>query len=105
MKIICGSRQSGKTAKLIKLIAETDGYIVCSNHRECYRTAELARKLGYEIRFPLSWEEFLKGQYRLYGDFNPSIAIDNADLLLQKPRQNAPDFNQGMNGGSVVETI
>lgn len=51
MKIICGKRQSGKTVEAIKLAAKTGSYMACSSQRECYRVAELARKLGYEIPF------------------------------------------------------
>lgn len=74
-------RAGGKTTEMIKIASMYPGvYIVASCHREAYRVAEEARRMGLSIPFPLSYSEFIKGEFArtLTG-----VVIDNVDQLLQ----------------------
>jgi NAD-dependent SIR2 family protein deacetylase len=86
MKVILRPRQTGRTEELIRLCAEAEergevSYIVCSNHTEAYRIAEVAKELKLMIGFPLTVHEFLDNQYAARNVNN--LFIDNADQLLQ----------------------
>jgi len=81
MKILCAPRQSGKTTWLIQECAKYGGYIVCHSYKEAVRVHRQAKKLGYNIPFPLTFEEFLLKLY--HGTGVEKIYIDNADLLVQ----------------------
>ncbi len=78
MEVIIGKRQSGKTTKLIRIAAEKGLYIVVANHAEARHCVELALKLGCTIPFPLTFHEFLRG------DFGPikGFVIDDVSLLF-----------------------
>ena len=82
MNIICRPRQSGKTTDLIKACVKYGGYIVCHNRKECHRVATVAKDLGFNIPFPISYDEFLGGLYHLPGIKH--LHIDNVDMLLQR---------------------
>lgn len=74
-------RAGGKTTEMIKIASRYPGvYIVVSCHREAYRVAEEARRMELNIPFPLSYSEFIKGEFArtLTG-----VVIDNVDQLLQ----------------------
>lgn len=86
MKIISGGRQSGRTTKLIQLCAEAESrgdrsYIVCSTRNEAYQIADMAKRLGFNIPFPISADEFVHRRY--VGTNIDLFYIDNADSLLQ----------------------
>lgn len=81
MKIIYKERKKGKTTELIKLSAEHHNYIVCHSISEVYRINDEARKMGLNIPFPITYDEFIKGKY--YGKGVKGFLIDNAEMLLQ----------------------
>ena len=81
MKIIYGDRHSGKTTELINMAHKRGGYIVCLNHNEAYRIAMVAREMGLNINFPLSYSEFLLKQYNRMGIIE--FYIDNVEMLIQ----------------------
>ena len=89
MKVIYGKRQSGKTTKLIKLSAKKWYYIVCSTKQECTRIALSARQLGLDIPFPITFHEFINGQFN-YGGGIKGFLIDRADYLLQTLAREVP---------------
>lgn len=60
--IIGGSRYCGKTTELIKAAHENNLYIVCANKERARHVANLSRKMGLSIPYPIAAEEFpLKG--------------------------------------------
>jgi hypothetical protein len=86
MNVILRHRKSGRTQSLIELCAEAEGrgevsYIVCSSHVEAHRIAETAKEFNLNIGFPITYHEFLKGEY--FGRNIKNFFIDNADHLLQ----------------------
>lgn len=81
MKVEYRPRRHGKTIEAIKKAAETGSYIVCLNQKESHRIAETARSMGIDINFPITFDEFLKGQY--CGRNIKGFVIDNADMFLQ----------------------
>lgn len=64
MKIIYGSRQSGRTTELIKMCAQ-DNYslIVCPSRPMCEAVFKLSKELGYKIPKPISFRDFTRGSY------------------------------------------
>lgn len=64
MKVIYDERQSGKTTKLIQECAK-DRYslIVVPNRFMCRCVFEQAKSLGYDIPFPITFREFLNGEF------------------------------------------
>lgn len=62
MKIIYGSRQSGRTTELIKMCAQ-DNYslIVCPSRPMCEAVFKLSKELGYEILKPITFRDFVNG--------------------------------------------
>lgn len=82
MKTVIGTRQTGKTTKLIERSAETHYYIVVSTHREACRVRDMAMDMGLDIPLPLTYDEFLRGEY--HPDGVGGLLIDNVDLLLKR---------------------
>lgn len=82
MKILFGSRQSGKTIEAIKIAAENSSYIVCNHQRECFHVAKIADEMGLKIPFPITTAEFIGG--RFHGLGVKSFVIDNADHLFEQ---------------------
>ena len=89
MKVILAGRGAGKTTKLIKQ-ASKGRYklIVCRHHNEAARIFELAKKMKEDkiiksmIPMPISYDEFLKGEYA-QGRNIEEFLIDDAQVLLQ----------------------
>jgi len=82
MEIICKARQSGKTTQLINKAAEDFLYIVCINRDEAYRVATLSEKIGKDIPYPITMDDFIKGRFHEIG-IN-GFLIDNGEELIKK---------------------
>ena len=81
MVVIKGPRQSGKTDELIKLAAARRAYLVVSSYREAQRCQERAKSLGLSLYFPLTYEEFTKGDF--YGKGLNGLLVDDVENLLR----------------------
>lgn len=81
MQIICMPQAGGKTHEAIKISAETWSYIVCLNKEEGYRVFHQAKNMGFDIPYPITFDEFINGRYSAQGI--RGFIIDNADMLLQ----------------------
>jgi hypothetical protein len=81
VEIYAKPRQGGKTTDLIRLAADGFLYIVCVNHAEAYRIAEQAREMGFDIPFPMTWNEFVHDPPQ--GRQIKGFVIDNLDLCIQ----------------------
>ncbi|MBT9166751.1 MAG: hypothetical protein DDT19_00075 [Syntrophomonadaceae bacterium] len=83
MKIIYRPRGKGKTTELIKLASEGRyKLIICPSRDESQRIFRLAQELKMKIPFPITYREFLAGQYAL-GRNIEELLIDNVELFLQ----------------------
>lgn len=80
-KIIYGDRGSGKTSELIKMCSK-DRYslIVCHNRGLCDLVFKQAKKLGYNIPFPMTLSEFINRRYE--GRFIDGIYFDEMETCL-----------------------
>lgn len=81
MKIIIRGRQQGKTTELIKLAAEEWLYIICPSKMQACNVAKQAIDLGVDIPYPLTWLDYVNGNY--YGKGINGFAIDNLDMCIQ----------------------
>lgn len=82
MKVIALDRQQGKTTELVKLAAQENLYIVCANRNMVRHTAQMARDMGLDIPFPITWDEF--AAHRYYGRGIKGFVIDNLDICIQQ---------------------
>jgi predicted transport protein len=95
MEKIIMKRGYGKTFQLIKKSALTGDYIVCQNQSEASRIQSEALKLKLNIPFPITYDEFNKGQYA--GHNISGFLIDNIEIFLQQLTNvpiNAVSLNQ-----------
>lgn len=82
MKKIILPRGKGKTTELIKISAETGCYIVCRSPSEASRIQLTATQIGLRIPFPITYEEFITGQY--FGKGIKGFLIDDLDKLINE---------------------
>lgn len=80
MQIVLRPRQQGKTTELIRQAMQTNGYIVCHSERECDRVFQHAQKLGFNIRMPITWRQFVEDR-GAYSELE--YHIDNLDMCLE----------------------
>ena len=81
MRIIQLGRGAGKTYQLVTKAAENGGYIVCRDRKEVERIFQVALDRGLDIKFPLTFEEFVNKRY--YGKGIGEFMIDEVDQLLE----------------------
>jgi hypothetical protein len=86
VRVILGSRKTSRTTQLIELCHEAEmrgevSYIICHSQEEAYRIATKATEMNKPISFPISYDEFTRGQY--YGKTISHFFFDNADKYLQ----------------------
>jgi len=82
MKVIHLKRGEGKTDQLIKMVDKSGIYIVCSSMDRCNEVYVRAMELDCNIKFPISFDEFLDKSYYPMGI--EGFVIDDADSLLQR---------------------
>ena len=98
MRVIVRGRQQGKTVDIIRAAADYNGYIVCCSFAECSRVFYVAKELGVDIHFPISFSEFVDGRF---GPFVKEFHIDNVDMLLQQFARFVPIGTVTLNGACV----
>ena len=81
MDTISGGRQTGKTTKVIQRAAKDFGYIICRNQADAYRIAGMAREMGLDIPFPISYSEFLQGRGHAHPGIKGYLFDDAKDFL------------------------
>ena len=86
MKVILRHRHTGRTQELILLCSQAEkqgevSYIVCSSQKEARRIFTEAHSLESPIAFPITFNEFLSGQYATRNIQN--LFIDNVYHFLQ----------------------
>lgn len=88
--IIIGSRGSGKTTELFKRSAEENIYILTGTKHQANCLFGQARELGYDIPFPVSWEEFVRGDLDGTSIQEDGVLIDEASHLLSRALRGIP---------------
>lgn len=81
IKFIAGGRRSGRTTQIIKMAEEEHAYILVSDRVRAKCLYSLAQKLGYHIRFPITFHEFWRARNTGYIS---KLLIDDADDLLER---------------------
>lgn len=81
MKTIIKPHYAGKTWDVIELAREDFSYIVCTNRQEVARVWKIIREKEYNLPQPITFQEFLSGQF--YSPGIKSFVIDNIDLCIQ----------------------
>ena len=82
LPVIMKGRQTGKTKECIERCAEMGGYIVCHSYFEARRIHQTAQMMGFDIPFPLTFEEITYGE-KLKGIKPLTLHIDNGDVLFE----------------------
>lgn len=83
MKLIYGSRQSGRTTELIKLSAQDPfSAIVCPNIEMCNEIYSMSRRLGCDIPMPISINQLLRYYDRYYGRIR-TLYFDDFEYCLE----------------------
>ncbi len=77
-RLIHRARRGGKTTEAVKLAIQTGAYLIVPNRNEALRLS----KEFPELRFPITWNEFL--QSRMQGSFVRKVVIDNLDQCIQQ---------------------
>ena len=99
-------RQRGKTTWAIKLAAKHNAYLVVPNQHAAYAAVDCAKEMGLDIRFPMTFAEFLDGRKSSGMAQNIGFVIDNVDLLVQHMAFYQPVFGMTMTGtGALREDI
>ena len=81
MKFIIKPRQTGKTTELIKIASKSNGaYIIVSDKLRADQLFNQAKKLGYDINYPLTQNEIVNKKY--YGIGVKSFLIDDVESFL-----------------------
>ena len=79
-----GGRRNGKTARLIKRANEENLYIVVADSRRAQEIAKMAREMGVDILFPITFKELpfkMAGNpYRMTHD---GVLVDDAEAVLE----------------------
>jgi len=80
MKIVNLDRGEGKTTKAIEQAHKTGAYIICKNRNEAHYIMAMAKEKDLNIRFPITFEEFLHSGMR--GSHVRNIIIEDAERLF-----------------------
>lgn len=81
-EIIYKKPREGKTTELIKRCAENGGYIVSATQERAKLVFQMAKSMGHNIPFPLTFDELIHDMY--YAKGVRKIYIDDAMELIQK---------------------
>lgn len=83
INIIVSGRRTGKTTALIEECAKVNGLMVTRN-RDCASWIyETAKKNGYEIKEPITYDDLLKG-YKLAGRRQDVLFLDDLDWFVKR---------------------
>lgn len=83
-EIIIKERGTGKTTELIKRAAKDGLYILTDTKRSAACIADMARRMGLHIPFPVTVEEYLHGsKFRGSCIRRDGLLIDDAELVFR----------------------
>lgn len=89
-ELILGSRRSGKTTALIEKAATDNLYILTGTKQQARYIFDQAKRLGYDIPFPVTWEDFQRTRFN--GSFiqKDGMLIDELEHVLCRAFNNIP---------------
>ena len=82
MKFIIKPECKGKTTDLIKIAYDNNAYMIVPTKNHATQVFHYARKIGYDILFPISVEEILKKQY--FGKRIKAFVIDDIERFIKE---------------------
>jgi len=88
MRILYSKRGTGKTREAISIASKTSSHIVCEGKKRASEVFSMAKEMGMDIPFPLTYDEFVEG--RFYGMSVKSFVIEDVDLLIQRFARGIP---------------
>ena len=83
MKLIAGSRGTGKTRRLIQLASKNEYLLACINRDMSKYAWDMSKDLGIRIIYPITHDQLLDGEC-LRGHTYAGILIDDVDRFLEK---------------------
>lgn len=85
-KILQGGRSSGKSLALIQESARTGIYIMVANRKRALQLSGQARKMGYNIPFPVTVQEWLQSPDRFGGSVirRDGVYIDDVEDVFRE---------------------
>ena len=82
MNWIIKERGTGKTTELIKKSSETGYYIIVATRQNARNVFELARSMKIDIPFPITIDEYFRGD-KMRGSYVKNVLIDDVDEILK----------------------
>lgn len=83
-ELILGSRCSGKTTELIKRSATDGTYILTGTKTQAKYIFDQARLMGYDIPFPVTWEQFKRDRFHGTDVRKKGVLIDETAHILYR---------------------
>ena len=83
INIIVSGRRTGKTTALIEECAKVNGLMVVRNQELASWIYETAKKDGYDIKKPITYDDLLKG-YKLAGRRQDVLFLDDLDWFVRR---------------------
>lgn len=89
-ELIVGSRRSGKTTELIKRAATDNLYILTGTTAQARYIFDQAKEMGYDIPFPVTWEDFQRTEFRGSSIKRDGLLIDELEHVLCRVFKHIP---------------
>lgn len=90
MDKIIGKRGFGKTTHLIRKCAESGDTIISMNNNNIYLIQRQAEFMELKIPRPITYKEFLNGDYVFRGENISGFLIDNIEVFLNSISKKIP---------------
>lgn len=88
IELFTTARNQGRTKRCVEVAAEKFAYIICRDKRAAYRCVKMAEDMGLDIPFPITFSEFLKGEFISRGI--KGFIIDDLDEMVRRLAQGVP---------------
>lgn len=89
-ELIVGSRRSGKTTALIEKAASDNLYILTGTKAQARCIFDRAKQMGYDIPFPVTWEEFQRTEFRGSSIQRDGLLIDELEHIMCRAFKHIP---------------
>jgi hypothetical protein len=86
--VIVRGRGEGKTMECVRLSSREWYYIVCPTHKDARRIYEEARFHCYDIPFPITFAELMRGDFSKKNI--KGFIIDDVDRMIESLCRNVP---------------
>lgn len=89
-ELIVGSRRSGKTTALIEKAATDNLYILTGTKAQARHILDQAKRMGYDIPFPVTWEDFQRTEFRGSSIQRDGLLVDELEHVMCRMFRNIP---------------